>query len=141
MGSLADLYMHLSDSDEQYASEYTTEDDFDKVAQAAAETEEVSIVKVAAEYDAAGRIMARGFMDEFSKLAMELEEASKAKTPALGERSTKFQVPTNNVGKGQLVTKGSQSVNAGAIKGDASADSGAEKAMGPQFATVKSMMA
>lgn len=52
------------------------------------------ILKVAAEYDAAGRIMFRGFYDEFLKQAAKLQAApnqhsetpSAAKTPALGNR-------------------------------------------------------
>jgi hypothetical protein len=54
------------------------------------------IMKVAAEYDSAGRIMARGFYDEFCKLAASVhteaapnqhtESGSAAKTPALGDR-------------------------------------------------------
>ncbi len=54
------------------------------------------ILKVAAEYDAAGRIMFRGFYDEVLKQAAKLhteaapnrhtESESEAKTPALGER-------------------------------------------------------
>jgi len=53
------------------------------------------ILKVAAEYDAAGRIMFRGFYDEFLKEAAKLqatpnkhsESGSEAKTPALGNRA------------------------------------------------------
>jgi hypothetical protein len=54
------------------------------------------ILKIAAEYDAAGRIMFRGFYDEFLKEAAKLhteaadnqhsESTSMAKTPALGDR-------------------------------------------------------
>ena len=54
------------------------------------------IIKIAGEYDSAGRIMARGFFDEFCKLAGNMdtqaalnqntESLSEAKTPALGER-------------------------------------------------------
>jgi hypothetical protein len=54
------------------------------------------ILKIAAEYDSAGRIMARGFFDEFSKLAASVhteaapnrhaDSESAAKTPALGAR-------------------------------------------------------
>src|SRR5579859_3127491 len=40
-----------------------------QLAAQAAEPSEEEIVKIAAEYDAAGRIMFRGFYDEFSKLA------------------------------------------------------------------------
>ncbi|MBP9826355.1 MAG: hypothetical protein KBF21_19160 [Thermoanaerobaculia bacterium] len=113
MHSLASIYLTLTDQDhvKQAAARAPapaqTEDDVDfaamaeKIAEAEA-TEEVeaeddgSIVKVAQEYDAAGRIMARGFFDEFYKLAEGIattapdnqmtESESTAKTPALGER-------------------------------------------------------
>jgi hypothetical protein len=136
MGSLADLYMQLTEEDSAVGYE---EDDFDKVASAAVE-EEASIEKLAAEYDAAGRIMARGFFDEFHKLARELEEGSDAATPALGDRGTQYQMETNYEGKGPMHTKGSQNVNADAIKGGAGTDLGAEKAMGPQFTTAKHLV-
>ena len=61
-----------------------------------AEQEQPEMLKVAAEYDAAGRIMARGFYDEFQKLAASVnteaaanqhtESPSAAKTPAFGNR-------------------------------------------------------
>lgn len=64
----------------------------------AADPETQEILKMAAEYDAAGRIMFRGFYDEFLKQAGKLQAApnqhtetpSQAKTPALGNR----QLPT-----------------------------------------------
>ena len=69
--------------------------------------EETDIVKVAAEYDAGGRIMARGFYDEFQKLAGNMdtdvtpnqntEAESAAATPALGERGLPT-VETNYAG-------------------------------------------
>lgn len=113
MHSLADLYLALSNQDiEKQASAAAgapaadDQDDVDfaqmaeKIAEAEA-AEQVAaeddgeIVKIAAEYDAAGRIMARGFFDEFYKLAegmtsaapnQDTESESAAKTPALGER-------------------------------------------------------
>ena len=136
MGSLADLYLQMQEQDSAGA-----DDDFDKIAEAAAQeevTETQSIEKMAQEYDAAGRIMARGFFDEFHKLARELEEGSDAATPALGERGTGWQMETNVEDKGSIVTKGSQSVNSDALKGGA--DLGAEKAMGSQFTTAKSLV-
>ncbi|MHC4644911.1 MAG: hypothetical protein ACYTBJ_05385 [Planctomycetota bacterium] len=144
MGSLAELYMQLSEHD----AGGVTDDDFDKVAELAAYddvavNEEEAIEKVAAEYDAAGRIMARGFYDELNKLAegsRELEEGSDASTPALGDRGTQWQMETNMAPKGQLVTKGSGSVNADAIKGGAGTDLGAQSAMGPQFTTAKHLV-
>lgn len=71
------------------------------------EPSEDEIMKVASEYDAAGRIMARGFYDEFQKLAGNLdtdvtpnqmtESPSAASTPALGDRGLPT-VPTNFAG-------------------------------------------
>jgi len=138
MGSLADLYMQIADQDSAGG-----DDDFDKIAEAAVEAEVdegASIEKLAQEYDAAGRIMARGFMDEFQKMARELEEGSDAATPALGDRGTQWQMETNLDDKGQLVTKGSQAVNSDAIKGGAGTDLGAENSMGSQFTTAKHLV-
>ena len=74
MGSLWDVYNQLAESD----------DEMDKVAALEAveefigseESEDVNddLLKTAAEYDAAGRIMARGFMEEMIKSAMAEEE-------------------------------------------------------------------
>jgi hypothetical protein len=122
MQSLQDIFMAITDQDsvvkEAHVAaeapyygeedEYVSEEDVDfaKMAEALAdaETEEYEeeyeetpdIVKVASEYDAAGRIMARGFYDEFSKLAGNMdtdvssnqmtESPSAASTPALGQR-------------------------------------------------------
>lgn len=116
MKSLTDIYLALADTDfakeasvaagvpEYYEQEtYSDDDDFAKMASAIADAEaneiiqdEGSIVKVAQEYDSAGRIMARGFYDEFMKLsgAMDTdvsdnqmtESTSAAATPALGSR-------------------------------------------------------
>lgn len=120
MNSLQDIYMAITDQDSvvkeahvvadaPYAGEeYVGEDDVDfaKMAEDLADAEAVeyvqdeadspNIVKVASEYDAAGRIMARGFYDEFHKLAGNMdtdvssnqmtESPSHASTPALGER-------------------------------------------------------
>ncbi len=141
MGSLAELYMQIAESDQVM-------DDFDKVASLAAETEyyddgeeKLAAEKLAAEYDAAGRIMARGFMDEFNKIARELETGSQAATPALGERGTSYQMETNYEDKGPIVTNGVRNVNANALKApNDSVDLGAENAMGSQFTTAKQLL-
>jgi hypothetical protein len=113
MKSLTDIYLSLTQVDmnkEAAAAAYAPNDDVDfaKMAEAMADAEatelvqqdvagdEGDIIKVAQEYDSAGRIMARGFYDEFCKLAGALdtavsenqmtESASKASTPALGTR-------------------------------------------------------
>lgn len=110
MNSLANLYLALTDQDHvkqaaARAPEPEPDDvDFAAMAEKIAEAEageqveadgQEDIVKVAAEYDAAGRIMARGFFAEFHKLAegmvsaapnQNTESESAAKTPALGER-------------------------------------------------------
>lgn len=81
------------------------------------------ILKVAAEYDSAGRIMARGFFDEFSKLAASVhtqaaanrhtDSESAAKTPALGDRGLPT-VETNYAGSPNhdqpISTKGGKDV-------------------------------
>ena len=77
------------------------------IADVDAESETSDIVKIAAEYDSAGRIMARGFFDEFNKLAGTMdtdvvpnqgtESPSAAATPALGDRGLPT-VPTNYAG-------------------------------------------
>jgi hypothetical protein len=135
MNTLQDIYMQIADQDMSkqahvaadvpyYGEEYVEyEDDenvdFAKMAEAMAgaeadeyieseyEDEGNDIVKVASEYDAAGRIMARGFYDEFSKLAGNMdtsvtdnqmtESPSAASTPALGDRGLPT-VPTNFAG-------------------------------------------
>jgi hypothetical protein len=146
MNTLQDIYMQIADQDmnkhahaaaevpygEEYI-EYESEEevDFAKMANALAgaeadeyleqeeQYEEGDIVKVASEYDAAGRIMARGFYDEFSKLAANMdtsvtdnqmtESPSAASTPALGDRGLPT-VPTNFAGNeahdGQIETTG-----------------------------------
>jgi len=131
MNTLQDIYMQIADQDmakvahaaadvPYYGEGYYEEDqdvDFAKMAEALAGAEadeyveyedgQTDIVKVASEYDAAGRIMARGFYDEFSKLAGNMdtsvtdnqmtESTSAASTPALGERGLPT-VPTNFAG-------------------------------------------
>jgi hypothetical protein len=111
MKSLTDIYLSLTHVDmnkEAAQAAFAPEDDVDfaKMAEAMADAEanEViqqdddggDIIKVAQEYDSAGRIMARGFFDEFQKLAGALDTAatdnqmteseSSASTPSLGDR-------------------------------------------------------
>lgn len=139
MGSLAELYMNLTEHDDEVGS-----DDLDKIAELAAEDsiqDEAGVEKLAAEYDAAGRIMARGFYDELNKLARELEDPTQAATPALGDRGTQYQMETNYEDKGKLVTQGGEKQHANILKGQADGPAGrAEGAMGPQFATAKHLV-
>lgn len=110
MKSLTDIYLALTETDlnkeAAEAAHVTDEVDFAQMAEQLADveadeivkeaSEPTDIVKVAAEYDAAGRIMARGFYDEFQKLAGNMdtdvsanqmtESPSAAQTPALGDR-------------------------------------------------------
>jgi len=115
MKSLTDIYLSLTHVDmnkEAAQAAYAPNDDVDfaKMAEAMADAEATEyvqqdnspsdddggILKVAQEYDSAGRIMARGFFDEFQKLAGALDTAaadnqmtesvSAASTPALGNR-------------------------------------------------------
>ena len=60
--SLAELYDYMEQADAEVEYE-------EKVAS----EEEYGVEKLAHEYDAAGRIMARGFMDEFMKIAEAIE--------------------------------------------------------------------
>lgn len=115
MNSLQDIYLSMAEVDMHKTAAQAAdvggvaegEVDFAKMAAdlAGAEADSLvkeasddqeGIIKIAAEYDAAGRIMARGFYDEFHKLAGALdtdvtpnqttESASSASTPALGDR-------------------------------------------------------
>lgn len=139
MGSLAELYMNLTEYDQGGEDET-----LDKIAELAAEEEieeEADIEKLAAEYDAAGRIMARGFFDEFQKLARELEDPTQASTPSLGERGTGYQMETNYEDKGKMDTSGGDQQHKNILKGQADGPAGrAEGAMGPQFATAKHLV-
>lgn len=110
MQSLQQIYMSIADQDQikeaSVAAGIPDDDDeaFAKMASALADAEvedqmqdeTPDIIKIASEYDAAGRIMARGFYDEFNKLAGNMdtdvslnqmtESPSAASTPALGDR-------------------------------------------------------
>lgn len=140
MHSLTDIYMSLTGMDHEKTAAAAaqtgapagepTDDvgdvDFAAMAEklAAAEAaeqvqsgtdEETDFLKIAAEYDSAGRIMARGFYDEFMKLAGNMtaadnqntETASAAKTPALGERGLPT-LETNYAGTVDTGTPGKQ---------------------------------
>lgn len=126
--NLADLYLSMQQADGQVkeASGEATETDtttdagtteeqaLDAAAEALAadQFEKEAGIKLAAEYDAAGRIMARGFFDEVQKLAAAdthvvpgaNAKPSAAKTEALGERGVPLMPvndassPKNNVG-------------------------------------------
>jgi hypothetical protein len=139
MKSLTDIYLSMTDLDmakeaqvaanvPEFDQEFFEDPEVDmaKLAEAiaGAEAEEIvqedgEIVKVAQEYDSAGRIMARGFYDEFMKLAGAMdtdvasnqttESPSAASTPALGNRGLPT-VETNFAGNeahdGQIETAG-----------------------------------
>jgi len=139
MHSLQDIYMAINQHDgvvkeaaaipQAYGEEYYGEEDVDfaKMAEALADAEAdeyvqeetPDIIKIASEYDAAGRIMARGFFDEFQKLAGNMdtdvnenqmtESPSAASTPALGDRGLPT-VETNFAGNeahdGKIETAG-----------------------------------
>lgn len=128
MDTLQDIYMNIAAvdmnkeahvaADVPFVEDVIPQEDVDFAKMAAdlagAEAEELvsdeepaDIVKIASEYDAAGRIMARGFFDEFNKLAGNMdtdvtpnqmtESTSSASTPALGDRGLPT-VPTNFAG-------------------------------------------
>lgn len=106
--SLSDLYAFMEANDEEMAKEAQELD------------------KLAAEEDAAGRIMARGFMDELNKLgqftipplkgqaaAGALKGKAVHKAPAAGKKTT-FVNP--QAGKAQPGTKAGQKAMRGAYK-------------------------
>jgi hypothetical protein len=185
MGSLAQLFMSMTEMDKTAAAiaeepeleegDELTEEDIEKIAMAEAEElvdaeeyEEPDMMKVAAEYDAAGRIMARGFFDEYIKLAsgamdtsvsdnQNTDAPSHDKNPALGEHGLPT-LATNYAGspagpnhKPQpMNTKGGDQVHINALKEKKQVSAGhtgdhvsqtAESAGGSSgFATVKDIM-
>lgn len=152
MNSLQNIYMSMVGLDKTAAAvagypvyetevQESNEDiDFAKVAEqlADAEAEEQvqsyeeggDFLKVAAEYDAAGRIMARGFFDEFLKLAeattaadnQNTESESAAKTTAFGDRSLPT-LETNYAGTVDTGTPGRQPQMTGTAPKQVYADS------------------
>lgn len=78
--TLADVHQSLINMEKQAAASRpgaTDDAELEKRAEAIARAEmekEAAIQKTAAEYDAAGRIMARGFADEFQKCMAEIEK-------------------------------------------------------------------
>ena len=137
----------------------TGEVDLEKIAYAEAE-EHVAIEKQAEELDAAGRIMARGYMDELMKLSAAatedvhttpnaIEPASADKGTASGPRGTDFQVPTNFAGTHgkhdkPISTAGSREAYKDVLKDGGNTTVGSGVTMTPpavgRFATVKDMM-
>ncbi len=139
---LTELYTQIVEA-EQAEEEVYTEDDFDKLAAAQAE-DEYGVEKLAHEYDAAGRIMARGFMDEFMKIADAItEEASHAQTPALGERGLEPHLPVNmdpNSGS-QPNPHAGRDEHAQILQGKGPGPAGdAQGAMGGQFVTARDVV-
>lgn len=136
MGSLANLYLSMTEMDKTAAAvaeapefdedeALLTEEDLEKIATAEAaeliEQEEYSddepedMLKVAAEYDAAGRLMARGFMDEMNKLANAMDTSvapnqgadaeSQSSSESFGNRGL-VTLDTNYAGAPQAGIKG-----------------------------------
>lgn len=178
VNSLADIYLSMTQLDKTASvvadvPQYD-EPDLMKIAEQLAEaeasdliaddyTEVPDMVKVAAEYDAAGRLMARGFYDEFMKLAMhtssdntDVDSPSAAKTAPLGDRgvpvmktnfagSKNHDEPMNTRG-GRDVYKNSlrpkKSIHAGVTGDDPEAAAISLGGGSPAgFATVKDLMA
>jgi len=186
MGSLASLFLSMTEMDktaaavadvpEGYEGGELTEEDLEKIATAEAsellEQEELEknagdgedMMKVAAEYDAAGRIMARGFFDEYVKLANAMDTSvtdnqnsdapSMSQTPAFGQRGLPT-LNTNNAGapdaavKGKATpmdTSGGKEVYKGVLKPTGSKGAGdivgqtLDQHAGGQFATVRDVM-
>lgn len=166
--NLADLYLSMQGLDGQVKeaadvseTETTTEAGTDEQALdaaagalAAQDFDKEAGIKLAAEYDAAGRIMARGFFDEVQKLAAAdthvvpgaNSKPSAAKTEALGERGVPLMPvndassPKNNVG---IPTSGSapKQVYRDVLKDGKKTSVGSGVTMSPPvvggFATVK----
>jgi hypothetical protein len=121
-------YEQLDENGEVVQAEQTEqagEVDIEKLAEAEA-IQEMRIEKAAEEYDAAGRIMARGYFDELLKLAAGLTDThvspnvdmisdSRSKMPAMGEHGD-VQLPLNYAGKEPIRVSGARSVNADALK-------------------------
>ena len=144
----------------------TTDADLAPALEAAAEEvadadlEKQASIKLAAEYDAAGRIMARAFYDELTKIGAsleqthaapnELEPASGSHQEAVGPRGTSYQLKVNNAGSPghdqPIGTAGSRQVNKDALKdkGAKSTTVGSgvteQASATPMFATVKNLM-
>ena len=168
--NLADLFMQMQDADGhvkeaaaaaegEVDTEGTTEaagGELEAAAEAlaAAEIEKEAGVKLAAEYDAAGRIMARGFFDEIQKLASEgthvvpgtNAKPSAAKTEALGERGVPL-VPVNDASSPKnnvpipTAGPGPKKVYTNVLKDGGSTKPGSGVTMNPpvvgRFATIK----
>lgn len=167
--TLADLYLSMQEADGQVKeaaagaseTETTTEAGTDEQALDAAaealasqELEKEAGIKLAAEYDAAGRIMARGFFDEVQKLAAAdthvvpgaNAKPSAAKTDALGERGVPLMPvndassPKNNVPI-QTAGPGPKQVYKDVLKDGKKTSVGSGVTMSPPvvggFATVK----
>ena len=142
------------------ATEQPGELELDLEKMAAAEADEaLAIEKQAAELDAAGRIMARGYMDELMKLAADavdthvtpnaIEPGSADKQTAMGPRGTDFQVSANFAGTPgkhdkPISTSGSKEVHKDVLKDGGNTTVGSGVTMTPpavgRFATVKDMM-
>lgn len=74
--SLADVYQGLVAVDEDLEKQAAEQAVQELSGEFAADSDDTETVKVAAEYDAAGRLMARSFFDEMSKAAAEEEAAA-----------------------------------------------------------------
>lgn len=140
MGSLATLYLSMTEMDKTAAATaeipdtsggepQLTEDDVEKIAAAEAQElvdaeaaeageaggDEPDMQKLAEEYDAAGRIMARGFFDEYIKLANAMDTSvtdnqdtdapSASASTSFGARSLPT-LATNYAGAKDAGTKG-----------------------------------
>jgi hypothetical protein len=84
MGSLWDVYNQLTETDEELEKAAALEAVEEFIESEGSDVDE-DLLKTAAEYDAAGRIMARGFMEEMIKSAMAEEEAEKKEEKGKGE--------------------------------------------------------
>lgn len=82
--SLADLYNQIVETDEEI-EKMAAQEAVEEVMQEYAPEDDDETVKLAAEYDAAGRILARGFFDEMLKEAQAEEEGEEKEKEEEGE--------------------------------------------------------
>ena len=123
MKSLSEIYNRTVQLEKQASTQpraVYSDDQIEKVAEQMAR-EEVEMKKLASEYDAAGRIMARGFMDEFNKLAAEIDAV-------MNDGQSPAQVETDLAAGTQDPTAGAAPKGENALESDGSQDKTLEQA-------------
>jgi len=144
MKSLASIYNDLNSQEKRASAAHAPTPAMEKKAEAMARAElqkEAEIQKTAAEYDAAGRIMARGFMDEFLTKMAEIEGGTAVSVPGQADNDidpARAAIPTTGSGpkmenaelnsaegvKGKLGPAGAPAILTVRSMGDLAADKG-----------------